>query len=133
MISCSNNIWKKIFFTENQKRRRIIRIFGIKLTFNRVGRALRELDDVIQRHDECNKWRLDCLQNMEYETAHTIWMRFGATKELLARISYLAQSEHQWSIQNNRLWLIYISCLVETNNEEQALDILNKYFDKWGG
>lgn len=151
-IDYDKNIWQKIFSIRNRRGKKIVKIFGLKFSFKHkkeireLNDRLNNLNEIIKNQDEnianltklvneqyeYNHNQFNYFQNIEYETAYNIWISQGATLELCNRLSYLSQSEYQWNIQNNKLWLIYISCLVETKNNKKALDILNKYLKKWG-
>ena len=141
---------QKVYLPISKCKSKYVYILGLKIKLkNKIQESYNKitaLNEIIKNQDknianltklvneqyEYNHNQFNYFQNIEYETAYNIWISQGATLELCNRLSYLSQSEYQWNIQNNKLWLIYISCLVETKNNKKALDILNKYLKKWG-
>lgn len=61
-----------------------------------------------------------------YSAIYYQWRLDGFSDELLEDLNKIDKSLYNWRKLNNKLWLIYISCLIK-NNPQKALEILNKY------
>lgn len=62
-----------------------------------------------------------------YWFIYGIWNTAGATDELLHTLETISQCRYSWKNYNNRIFLIYICCLLEHNKKEHAIQILEKY------
>lgn len=58
---------------------------------------------------------------------HEIWNTVGATDELIEMLKLWEQSWWSWKNNNPAVFLIYICCLLERGNKEEAKRVLNKY------
>ena len=67
------------------------------------------------------------IKNYHYEIIRPIWTTFGATEELMQKLDFLSKSMWCWEHENPRIWLIYICCLLETNQLDRAKEMLERY------
>lgn len=67
-----------------------------------------------------------------YDLVRGIWQFEGVTDELITMLEIFNQSFECWQKENNLIWLIYVSSLLERNNIEKAKKILNKYIKRYG-
>ena len=131
-------IFEKIFSVTNSNCHKVVTILGMKFKFKNKYKELKsEIGNLNQRLSEAyniihdRAIYKDEMQKMEFETANWVWRTYGPSDELFARLEYLAQSPYQWNVQDSKIWLVYISCLLEKGKKEQALNALVKYASKY--
>lgn len=129
---------QRLFSVTNEGYHKIIMILGMKFKFKNKYKELKsEIGNLNQRLSEAyniihdRAIYKDEMQKMEFETANWVWRTYGPSDELFARLEYLAQSPYQWNVQDSKIWLVYISCLLEKGKKEQALNALVKYASKY--
>lgn len=96
-----NNLLLNILSVKNEKNYKIFDIFGLKL-------KIKQQADL-------------------FLTINSIWKTNGATEELTGMLSLMETSPYLWKRENNKIWLIFLSCLVERGYEERARELLDKY------
>ena len=122
---------QRLFSVTNEGYHKIIMILGMKFKFRNKYKELKsEIGNLNQRLSEAYNI-IHELQKMEFETANWVWRTYGPSDELFARLEYLAQSPYQWNVQDSKIWLVYISCLLEKGKKEQALNALVKYASRY--
>lgn len=122
---------QRLFSVTNEGYHKIIMILGMKFKFRNKYKELKsEIGNLNQRLSEAYNI-IHEMQKMEFETANWVWRTYGPSDELFARLEYLAQSPYQWNVQDSKIWLVYISCLLEKGKKEQALNALVKYASKY--
>lgn len=122
---------QRLFSVTNEGYHKIIMILGMKFKFKNKYKELKsEIGNLNQRLSEAYNI-IHEMQKMEFETANWVWRTYGPSDELFARLEYLAQSPYQWNVQDSKIWLVYISCLLEKGKKEQALNALVKYASKY--
>ncbi len=67
-----------------------------------------------------------------FEYVSSIWTTYGAREDLLHYFHFASHSLHAWRFYYHQFWLVYLSCLIEIKDAENALYILNKYVDYHG-
>lgn len=129
---------QRLFSVTNEGYHKIIMILGMKFKFRNKYKELKsEIGNLNQRLSEAyniiheRAIYKDEMQKMEFETANWVWRTYGPSDELFARLEYLAQSPYQWNVQDSKIWLVYISCLLEKGKKEQALNALVKYASRY--
>ena len=122
---------QRLFSVTNEGYHKIIMILGMKFKFRNKYKELKSgIGNLNQRLSEAYNI-IHEMQKMEFETANWVWRTYGPSDELFARLEYLAQSPYQWNVQDSKIWLVYISCLLEKGKKEQALNALVKYASKY--
>lgn len=122
---------QRLFSVTNEGYHKIIMILGMKFKFRNKYKELKsEIGNLNQRLSEAYNI-IHEMQKMEFETANWVWRTYGPSDELFARLEYLAQSPYQWNVQDSKIWLVYISCLLEKGKKEQALNALVKYASRY--
>ena len=122
---------QRLFSVTNEGYHKIIMILGMKFKFRNKYKELKSgIGNLNQRLSEAYNI-IHEMQKMEFETANWVWRTYGPSDELFARLEYLAQSPYQWNVQDSKIWLVYISCLLEKGKKEQALNALIKYASKY--
>lgn len=122
---------QRLFSVTNEGYHKIIMILGMKFKFRNKYKELKsEIGNLNQRLGEAYNI-IHEMQKMEFETANWVWRTYGPSDELFARLEYLAQSPYQWNVQDSKIWLVYISCLLEKGKKEQALNALVKYASRY--
>lgn len=124
---------------ENFNVHKCITVLGLKFKFKDKTKILKRCSDNLEDRTSQLFWRTDMLENrvgnLERKDdlsacIETIWRTYGATPELMDKLSFYSQSSHMWNTVNRNIWLIYISCLLEHNNFAAAEKILAKYIKK---
>ncbi len=62
-----------------------------------------------------------------YETILKSWSSGCNSDELILLLNFLYYNQKFWIEKYRKIWLIYISCLCERNDEKKALKVLKKY------
>lgn len=146
-LDYDDNVWHRLFSIKNGKGQRTVkflywefsfeykkelaelddRLTNLEQAMNTQKQNLDHLTDSLQQQREYNQKQFGYFQNIEYETLNFIWRTHGVTGELMRRFELLRRSNYQWNIQTNHLWLVYLSCLIESGNLDQVSAVLQKY------
>ena len=123
-------ILQNIFSVKNIDEHKVITILGLKFKFKNINKILKKQ---YTRIEELEKQIQNKVNPLNIETSLLIdsWRNYGATTELIQRLSYYSNSKTGWDILWNRCFLIYLSCLIELNKTNDAINILNKYMSKY--
>lgn len=62
-----------------------------------------------------------------YRTFFLSWVNNGASDALMNQMEFLETSDTAWLTEVKSLWLIYVSCLLQRGNKDEALRVLQKY------
>lgn len=73
------------------------------------------------------KNKKDRTKTYHYEMIHSMWRTSGAANSMMNQLEFYSQIDWCWRNENKRLWLIYISCLIERGENEKAHQILRQY------
>lgn len=114
-----------------------IKFYSQKLAYNSLLKQIKKKDKNFKELE--NKYailrkkftnlsdNIKLIKNYEYRNLYDIYRYYGISDELMNRFLYLEKSCFYWKNFDKRTWLVYISCLLEKNNRDKALEILNKY------
>ncbi len=91
----------------------VYKIFGIKFKIFNQKKALKNL------HSHVYFDKIDLVLS--------IWQTRGAIPSLINHFDFISNSQFAWRSYDKIFWLIYLSCLVETNEIKKAEKVLNKY------
>lgn len=69
----------------------------------------------------------------EFTIVNDVWRRNGYSQSLTNHLEFLFQSTLAWNNCPHELWLIYISVLLENNDNEKAEMVWNQYINKYSG
>lgn len=79
----------------------------------------------IQNQTEKSQWE-------RFWRVYSEWWSWGATPSLLQEFNYIERFDVFWENELHDIWLIYICCLLETDQKSHAMNILKKYVDRFG-
>lgn len=124
-----NKMLRKIFKYIYNKRIKdefnvVYYIFGIKIKRFRAKKAINYLYNHV--NDNINNI-YNGINFNNTELALSIWKTYGAYKDLLKYYDFMSHSQFVWYTYSKHFWLIYLSCLIETEELDKAELILNKY------
>ena len=91
-------------------------IFGIKIKIFNCSRYAKKLT---QRIDKSF-------------IVQDIYSAFGCTEDLLNYLKLIEKSRSLWKTLDKKIWLIYISCLLQIDDKQEAINVLNKYIYFYG-
>ena len=135
---------QKIFSIKNEEDNKVFTVFGFKIKFfnakkcckdlckklNEESRALKktksELKTVNQKLKTTNQ-ELIQIKNKDYLQAYRIMRFFGATDELMSWFKLPKQLGMLRHNGNNKIWLVYIMCLLQRQEIGEALEVLKEY------
>lgn len=67
----------------------------------------------------------------EFPIINSVWRMDGASPKVLEYLSFYEKSFWCWDNLDNRLWLIYICCLLEKGERDHAIFIMHRYVSKF--
>lgn len=70
-------------------------------------------------------------QTSHYDYVRGLWQFGDNAEEIIEYVDHYAKNNEAWYHETNLLWLIYISCLFETD-KKSAVEVLNTYIKHFG-
>ena len=104
------------------------KINKLKETIIKIQDELLQIkNEYTNSNNETIKYLISKLRNNNYDELCADYKYNGYSKRLHEKFKALAASKHNWLVENNNLWLLYLQVLLENKFNVEAYDIYTKY------